>query len=396
MGYASCLEGFLIITNPNMKTSAKPLVLSLSLVSAMAALGSGAFADTNNHVLRHHRSPQIYTEAERAAAANRTEGMWDNMNAEDGMVQEPGRPMAKSEDNALFPPEATPGQCWTRVLVPAPVETVQERIQVKEKSMEIIEIPPQMETVQEQVMIKPASEQQEVIPATFKEVQEQVVVKPAFTRQIPVPAEYETVTERVMVKPERSFWKKGSGPLERIDNMTGEIMCYVTEPAEYQEVTRTVLKSPARVREEVVPAEYATVTRTVIDQPAQIRSIPVPAEYQTVEVQKVTLEPRTEKREIPAEYATVERQVTRGESRLEWRRILCETNANPQVISELQTRLNEQGFDAGEVDGVWGQRTAQALARFQDAKGLAQGGVTHETLLALQVPEELELELEQE
>lgn len=132
-----------------MKTSAKPLVLSLSLAGAMAALGSGAFADTNNHVTRHHRSPQIVSEADRESAPTWTD-MRENVRVdEEKAVREPGRPMAKSEDNALFPPEATPGQCWTRVLVPAPVETVKERVMVKDKSVEIVEVPPQLETVQE-------------------------------------------------------------------------------------------------------------------------------------------------------------------------------------------------------------------------------------------------------
>lgn len=362
-----------------MKTPAKTLVLSFSLAGAMAALGSVAFADTNNHVVRHHRSPPSFKEPE-PGRENATK-----LPEPAKPVRDEGDKLARSEDDARFPPEAKPGQCWTRVLVPPPVETKQERVVVKEASVDLVEIPPELETVEEQVMVKPASERQELIPATFKEVQEQVVKKPGFVRQVPVPAEYDTVTERVMVKPERSYWKKGQSPLERVDNMTGEIMCYVTEPAEYKEVTRTVLKTPATVREERVPEEYETVTRTVIDQPAQIRTTPIPAEYQTVQVQKVRTPARTERRETPAEYATVERQVQRGESRLEWRRILCETNANPQVIGELQEKLKQQGFDAGEVDGVWGRRTARALADFQSARGLAQGGLTEETLQALQV-----------
>jgi hypothetical protein len=53
------------------------------------------------------------------------------------------------------------------------------------------------------------------------------------------------------VKPATMVWKKGRGPIQRVDDATGEIMCLVEEPAVYKDVTRTVVKTPATTQ--VIP-----------------------------------------------------------------------------------------------------------------------------------------------
>src|ERR1041384_5894443 len=40
------------------------------------------------------------------------------------------------------------------------------------------------------------------------------------------------------------------------------------------------------------------------------------------------------------------------------------------AVKEVQKALNNAGFDAGPVDGVWGAKTVQALQRFQTNIGL--------------------------
>lgn len=47
---------------------------------------------------------------------------------------------------------------------------------------------------------------------------------------------------------------------------------------------------------------------------------------------------------------------------------------NPDQIRQLQQSLNDNGFDAGEVDGVFGTRTGAALRRFQSKAGLPPTG----------------------
>ena len=288
-------------------------------------------------------------------------------------------------DDSLFPPTAKPGECYTRVLVPPPSRNVTERILVKEESFRLIEVPAVLEEVTEQVVVRNPSQRQEIIPATYKELEEKVLVAQAYVKQIPVPARYETRTERLLVKPERSYWKKGSGPLSKVDNSTGEIMCYVTEPAVYEEVKRTVQVEAASIRQEQVPAVYKTVKRTVIDQPASIKTIDIPAEYAMVKVTRVKTPASVQRETIPAEYSNVTKQVSEGQTVMGWRRIICETNITPALISDLQTALNAKGYKAGEPNGNLSGETMRALEAYQIASNLPRGGITLQSLDALGV-----------
>ncbi|NIA71389.1 peptidoglycan-binding protein [Pelagibius litoralis] len=291
---------------------------------------------------------------------------------------------AKSGDLDL-PPKASAGECYARVFVPPQYRKSSERILAAEASERIDIIPAKYGWVEEQVLVKEASERVEVVPATYKTVQERVLVSEASTQMESVPAIYETVSERVLVKPAYTTWKKGRGPIERINEATGEIMCLVEVPAEYRTVSKQVLKTAAGSRSSVVPAQYKTVTKQVVATPATTRMVKVPAQYDTVRVRKL-LEPSKEKRlAIPAQYQTVSKTEKVTEGNLEWRPILCETNVTPGIVTRIQNALLSKGYNPGRLDGVIGSDTMSAVQSFQKAKGLASGQLTMETLKALGV-----------
>jgi peptidoglycan hydrolase-like protein with peptidoglycan-binding domain len=55
-------------------------------------------------------------------------------------------------------------------------------------------------------------------------------------------------------------------------------------------------------------------------------------------------------------------------------------------IRNIQQSLNRMGFNAGDVDGVWGAETKEALKTFQQRQGLeSTGEVDQDTLAALGV-----------
>jgi hypothetical protein len=61
---------------------------------------------------------------------------------------------------------------------------------------------------------------------------------------------------------------------------------------------------------------------------------------------------------------------------------------SPSALEEVQRRLNDGGYDAGAVDGIWGPNTSQAVARFQRDEGLdPTGTLTLETIHALDLEE---------
>ncbi len=360
-----------------MKSVNKLVALSLALTTS-----GTVFADLNPFIGRHHRSiPQFESGTSPAAEPAPAPAAAPVRSA----PTKPAKTSATLVDKTMDTPDGKPGECYIRVLVAPAMTTATERVLSREESFELIEVPAVLETVEERTLARAASERQEVIPATYKEIEERILKTPAYTRQIPVAAKFETRTERVLVKPERSYWKKGAGPMQKFDGETGDIMCYVTDPAVYETISRRVVIAPASSTEEKIPAVYETVKRTVIDQPAQIRTIPIPAEYVMTPVQKVKSAARVEKRVIPAEYNTFTRQVPSGPGSLEWRRTLCETNVTPEVVADIQSALNTRGFNVGAVDGIYGKSTEKAVADFQGSKNLPQGGLTYETLAALSI-----------
>lgn len=284
-----------------------------------------------------------------------------------------------------IPTNARAGECYVQVIVPTDYDTVSERVLVREGSKRIEIQPAEYEWVEEQVLIREASKRLEIVPAEYKTVKERVLVTPQSERLVEVPAQYETVTERMLLKPAHTVWKEGRGPLEKIDNTTGEIVCLVEVPAEYQTVTKTVLKSPASTRKETIPAVYDEIEKTVTSKGPTTREITIPAEYKTVKVQKLVRPAREIAVDIPAEYKTVSRQVVRNAASTDWRQIICETNITPELITDLQLSLQKAGFYNGPVDGILSPAVLDGLASYQRSKGLPTGGITFETLRSLNV-----------
>ncbi len=239
----------------------------------------------------------------------------------------------------MLPPNARPGTCYARAFVPPTYRT---------------------ETVQ--VLKREAAENLEVIPAKYEWVEERVLVQEASSKMVEIPAKYEWVEEQVLVEEAHTVWKKGRGPIEKVDNATGEIMCLVEVPAKYKTVRKRVMTSPPRTEKTEIPAEYKTIKVKKMVQPPQERRTTVPAQYDTV---------------------TKTELVTEGG--MAWREILCETNMSPDVITKLQRALDRAGFNPGPIDGIYGSQTRNALRSYQQKNGLATGGLTMGTLKKLGV-----------
>ena len=267
----------------------------------------------------------------------------DGLRARDARIAEleamGSKPAMAASGSADLPPGAKPGECYARAMSP-----------------------PKYETETKKLVKAEASEEISVVPAKYQWVEEKILVTEASERLETVPAKYDTVSERVLVKPAHTTWKKGTGPIQRIDDATGEIMCLVE-----------------------VPAEYRTITKRVQVQPAATRKVAIPAEYKTVRVKKMVEAPREVRKAIPATYQNVTERRLVSPGVLQWHPILCETNTTPNVISQLQSKLRSSGYKVGSVDGVLGAQTMSAVSEYQRKNGLASGKLTIETLRKLGV-----------
>lgn len=285
----------------------------------------------------------------------------------------------------LYPPNAKPGECYARVLTPAVYDQISKQVMVQGASEKIEVIPAEYTMVDETVLVKEASEVLKTVPAEYKWVEEQYMIEPEKTELVTVPETYRNISEQILVKPAYTTWKKGRGPIEKIDDSTGEIMCLVEVPAEYKTVSQRVLDQAAYTQTKTIPAVYKTVKKRVLVSPARVVKEEVPAEYSTVSVKKLVKPARENKITIPAVYDSVNERTLVSEANLQWQSILCETNTTPTVINQIQSALNAAGYNAGSVDGVMGSVTMNALKKFQMDNGLASGSITMEALKKLGV-----------
>lgn len=57
---------------------------------------------------------------------------------------------------------------------------------------------------------------------------------------------------------------------------------------------------------------------------------------------------------------------------------------SPDIVRDIQQNLRDRGYDAGQVDGIWGPNTSRALMAFQQDENLrATGRITPQSLAAL-------------
>lgn len=299
---------------------------------------------------------------------------------------------------------------------PAAYEAKQEDILTKPavKSYTVTEAV--FETVQAPVEIEPAYMLIEILPQRYESVPEQIPVRPASTKWIrkkpdrnclgedpddcfvwclvEVPAQYQTVyrqtpigcdgedpTDCIRYTPVPA--KTTLRPLQKVKKLAESIERM--EPAEYQTITRWVLKPGMAEPAGDGPGEYVTVRKNVLKNPASVREESVPSEYKPI-TRKVLVAPATVKAEpVPAQYATVfKRKRVREGGFPEWREIICGEKMTGYDVRQIQAALQALGFYQGPLDGAFNARTKTALTQFQQDRDLpADGNVDFETLKAL-------------
>lgn len=229
-----------------------------------------------------------------------------------------------------------------------------------------IKVPAQYQTVSRQVVDQPPAVRTVEVPATYKKVKTRVVVTPATTQEVVIPAIYETATRQVV----------DQAPSTR----------EVSIPAVYKTVERKVVDQPASTRKIPVPAVYETITRRVIDQPATYRETVIPAVTKTVTRQVIDQPASVREVVVPPQYETLNYQVKVAEGSTEQRAILCDTNATPAKIVEIQRALKKGGFDPGPIDGHLRAQTMRAVNLYQQSNKLPVDGFLNlETVKALGV-----------
>ena len=290
---------------------------------------------------------------------------------------------SSADTTSLTPPNAKAGECYAKVLIPAEYATKSEEKLLTAKVEKLSVTKPTYKNVDYKILDKAESFKYILVPATYKCVQNRVMVEPEKVTYKVIPATFKEVEEKIMISPAQQVWKKGKGPISKIDNHTGDIMCLMEEPAKYKTVKTTVVDEPARTEKIVTPAVYKNIKAKVVDQEARTEKVMIPATYKVITVQEIDTEATINKAAKEETYQTVETTYMSKPEELKWERILCETNTNKNTVKELQQALADRNYNPGGIDGVYGRNTQKALTAFQIDNNLPSGALTLESLDAL-------------
>ena len=293
----------------------------------------------------------------------------------------------------LLPPDAKPGMCYARVVIPPKYEYKKVRILLDEGGEKVITVPPKYEWVEEKVLVREAGEKIVPTPPVYKTVTEKVLVKPETEKIVVVrPAKYKWVEEKVLVEPEHTVWKRGTALYEgENDNIlskkynpsTGEIMCLVKVPAKYKTIRKKVMVEPPVTKTVKIPAVYKTITKRVLVKPAGTKVIKIPPVYKTIKVKKLVEPAKVIKQKIPPKYGYVTQRVKVRDIEYKWEPVVCKTNLTPGLVKKLQIKLKELGYYKGPIDGIYGPMTQRAVNAYQKDHDLARGALTLQTCKAL-------------
>jgi hypothetical protein len=153
-------------------------------------------------------------------------------------------------------------------------------------------VPRKFKVVAEDILIRKEHNATEIVEPEFEMVEQTVIVKPAGKEIVEVPAVYEETEEQVLVEAEKTVWKKGQNPAQKVSGATGEIMCLVKIPARYRTIKKRVLKSPATTKIVEVPAETKVVKVKKLLSDSQVKYSAKPALYETIEKTELESEAR--------------------------------------------------------------------------------------------------------
>jgi len=180
-------------------------------------------------------------------------------------------------------PDAQPGQCFAKVVVP-----------------------PKFRTEKRQITVREASEKIEIIPAKYAMVREKILVKPASTKIVSIPTSYDKIKTKIEISPTRIYWATSLNKNARMARpsllkaVAADVNLDATRPGAcfYEHYTASKFKTEMQEIEtgeasekiEIIPAKYEWTTKRVLVSEASTKVVQVPATYEKIK-ERILIEP---------------------------------------------------------------------------------------------------------
>lgn len=295
------------------------------------------------------------------------------------MVALSGSLIAQAQADAIAPklPNAKPGECYARVLIPAEYRSVADEVVVREAAQRVEIVPARYEWTEEKIRVEEASYRLETLPTVYDTVSEKVEVssarriwtsglskREASTALLEAamkmgvndnvnagtcfheylePAKFRTTSDQVLKKeaseklvttPAKYEWAEEKVLVKEASTRMVEVPAvYETEYEEVLiEAARQEWKKGRGPKERIddstgeilclieIPAKYKRVAKRVLKSPATTRQIEIPAVYKTQKVRRLAAEPEIKRIEVPAEYSSVSRREKVSDDTYYWYR----------------------------------------------------------------------------
>jgi len=286
-------------------------------------------------------------------------------------------------------PNARPGECFARVMIPARYETRTKDVVVDQGEERLGVRDARFASQTRDILIRDAANRYVVHQPVYKAVQERVMVRPSYERLEVQAAVYRTVSEQIQIAPARTAWKPGKSladwsGVKDTKNKHGEVYCLVEIPAKTKTVTKRILVRPARTHTVSVAPLYRTITRHVLVDPGGVEEVPMAAQYGQITTQRLITEATSYRTTIAPRTQRISYRVEVAPARYDWIPVLCKTNTTPAAISNVQSQLQHLGYYHGQPSGELDLSTENAVRKYQQAVDIPHGGyLSLKTLLAL-------------
>lgn len=145
-----------------------------------------------------------------------------------------------------------------------------------------------LEDIPTKVLVSEATEVLSVEDAVLNDEVVAVTTNPAFTRLVEVPPQFKDGLEKVLVATATKKWQTECGAVQQVDHMTGETLCQVDVPAQYEDVVTKVVDVPALITRVEKEAETKSIDTQVLVSDAKELRKAVAEEYGTVDRQKIS------------------------------------------------------------------------------------------------------------